>query len=602
MSAAYKAVNWNRQKFIYDGVLAGAVVVTLALFVCLTLGLDAEATLETALIRGLGATAFLLFTVILLVGPLARLEPKALPILYNRRHLGVTMCLLALTHAAIALVQFHALGDVNPFVSLLDGAGDARRASTFPFEVLGLLALVVIVLMAATSHDYWLATLTAPTWKALHMLAYPAYALLVGHVALGSLQAADGILPGALLAGSALLVFGLHLLAGWRERKGDLAPAVTAGWVPVCRPEEIRGGRAKIGLVAGERVAVFRHGDRLSCVSNVCAHQNGPLGEGKVVDGCITCPWHGYQYLPDNGQSPPPFAEKIPTFNLALREGWVVVDPVPNPAGTRVEPVPVGAAAARSERADAFYVGYHPVAPRGIARGAGAMAAGAVTVALLGSALLARTQGAADPGTFEYGTLTTLRGQIREHPYPMLLVPGGPRTDRTAAYTRYLLVAEGKHGAQEAVAGRDGEWVDLTGTRIAREGRLMLEVAAHGVAHYEPPDNVRLGIPVPAPVTLGRYTLEGEIVDSKCWLGVMKPATGNVHRGCAHRCLAGGIPPLLMVDDGGGAPLHLLLTQADGSPAPRHFAERVGRRMELSGVVVREGELLVLRVEGMRER
>mgnify|MGYP003753304843 CR=1 FL=1 len=46
---------------------------------------------------------------------------------------------------------------------------------------------------------------------------------------------------------------------------------------------------------------------------NVCKHQMGPLGEGKIIDGCITCPWHGYQYLPANGQSPPPFTEMVKT-------------------------------------------------------------------------------------------------------------------------------------------------------------------------------------------------------------------------------------------------------------------------------------------------
>jgi nitrite reductase/ring-hydroxylating ferredoxin subunit len=77
----------------------------------------------------------------------------------------------------------------------------------------------------------------------------------------------------------------------------------------------------------------------------VCQHQNGPLGEGKIVDGCITCPWHGYQYLPDSGQSPPPFTEKIPTFNVQIRGRRVFVHSTPNPAGTRVEPVVIPAGA-----------------------------------------------------------------------------------------------------------------------------------------------------------------------------------------------------------------------------------------------------------------
>jgi len=85
-------------------------------------------------------------------------------------------------------------------------------------------------------------------------------------------------------------------------------------------------------------VAIFKYDGKISAVSNVCQHQNGPLGEGKIVFGCITCPWHGYQYQPDTGASPPPFVEKVPTFNVRVRNGRVFVHPQPNPAGTRAEP------------------------------------------------------------------------------------------------------------------------------------------------------------------------------------------------------------------------------------------------------------------------
>ena len=110
------------------------------------------------------------------------------------------------------------------------------------------------------------------------------------------------------------------------------------GWVEICGVDDIKELRARMALVGGERIAVFRYDGRISCVSNVCQHQNGPLGEGKIVDGCITCPWHGYQYLPDSGQSPPPFTERIPTFSVQLRNGRVFVHRTPNPPGTRVEP------------------------------------------------------------------------------------------------------------------------------------------------------------------------------------------------------------------------------------------------------------------------
>jgi nitrite reductase/ring-hydroxylating ferredoxin subunit len=90
-----------------------------------------------------------------------------------------------------------------------------------------------------------------------------------------------------------------------------------------------------------EAIAIFRHAGRLSAVTNLCAHQNGPLGEGRVIDGCITCPWHGYQYRLEDGCAPPPFTETLATFRLRVVDGRVLVDPTPNPPGTFVEPVTV---------------------------------------------------------------------------------------------------------------------------------------------------------------------------------------------------------------------------------------------------------------------
>jgi nitrite reductase/ring-hydroxylating ferredoxin subunit len=248
------------------------------------------------------------------------------------------MCLLGLAHAAFATFQFHALGNENPLVSLLTGAADASRARTFPFELLGLAALLILLCMAATSHDYWLSTLTAPVWKALHMLVYLAYGLLVAHVALGSLGQTTNPIPLLLLAGSAATILGLHLASGWRERRRDRVPPAATEWVDACAVNQIPEKRARCQLIAGERVAIFRYDGMISCVSNVCQHQNGPLSEGRIVDGCITCPWHGYQYQPDSGQSPPPFTERIPTFDVRVEGGRVLVRAAPNPAGTRTEP------------------------------------------------------------------------------------------------------------------------------------------------------------------------------------------------------------------------------------------------------------------------
>ena len=106
---------------------------------------------------------------------------------------------------------------------------------------------------------------------------------------------------------------------------------------------DIEDGAARIvACPSGKRVAVFRSGDSFTAISNICAHQGGPLGEGRVIDGCATCPWHGYQYDPETGASPAPFTERVPTFDVRVVDGRVLVANRPNPAGTRVEPARIG--------------------------------------------------------------------------------------------------------------------------------------------------------------------------------------------------------------------------------------------------------------------
>ena len=341
MGHAYQAVGWNPEKKKYDRAMLLSIVSYLALFIGVGFALHPEATFETLLIRALGTGAFLLLHVVLSIGPLCRIDRRFLPALYNRRHLGVATFALGFLHGGFSLVQFHAFGDLNPLLSLFVGNTRFDSIAQFPFQPLGAIALVILFLMAATSHDFWLANLSAPVWKALHMLVYAAYGLLVMHVALGILQAETSLIwSGALIIGVAWIV-SVHLYAARRER--DVDRELGSGgsdWVDVCSVDEIPEDRARVVTVSGERIAIYRYDGKVSAVSSVCQHQNGPLGEGRVIDGCITCPWHGYQYEPNTGRSPAPFTEKVPTFRVRVEAGRVGLDPRPLPAGTEVQPAP----------------------------------------------------------------------------------------------------------------------------------------------------------------------------------------------------------------------------------------------------------------------
>lgn len=81
-----------------------------------------------------------------------------------------------------------------------------------------------------------------------------------------------------------------------------------------------------------------------------------------------------------------------------------------------------------------------------------------------------------------------------------------------------------------------------------------------------------------------RITLRGEIVDSKCFLGVMVPGAGKTHRECASLCLRGGIPPALFVRDRDGQSTLLLLETDRGEPITERAAELAGTHVEITGL------------------
>lgn len=345
MSLTYQAVGWNRQKRLYDATLAAAILLGIGGFIGITLAVSPHFTAETVILRGTAVAAILLLHVVLAIGPLCRLDERFLPWLYNRRHLGVTLFLLALVHAAFAVIQFHALGDENPLVSVFTAyqrdyqvLEDGRLTlAHFPFEPFGAVALLIFFLMAATSHDFWLRNLGPAFWKGLHLSVYVAYGLVIAHVALGVLQSErNPLLPVALGSGF-LSLAGLHLAAARKEARIDRrrVEAEHDGFTPTCRLTELKEGCGRVVVAGGRRLALFRHEGRVFATSNICRHQGGPLGEGRILEGCITCPWHGWNYRPEDGCSPPPFEERIATHDTRVVDGRVFVRATPNPLGTR---------------------------------------------------------------------------------------------------------------------------------------------------------------------------------------------------------------------------------------------------------------------------
>jgi hypothetical protein len=238
-----------------------------------------------------------------------------------------------------------------------------------------------------------------------------------------------------------------------------------------------------------------------------------------------------------------------------------------------------------------FYVGYLPKAPSGIARRIKITTAILIILAAAFAATFAELQRTYAPSTFEFGKGRSFAGVIESSPYPTLVVAQPGATE--AGSSRYLLVAAGKHGADSQVAAYAGKTVQLRGTMIYRDRQTMIELVSGSIATVSEPSE-----PPMATKDLGSFELIGEIVDSKCYLGVMNPGNGKVHRDCAVRCLSGGIPPVFATNNFNGIPAIFLLTDPRQKPLPKEaFLDHVAQPVRIRGRVLQTGDTLFLEAE-----
>jgi hypothetical protein len=237
---------------------------------------------------------------------------------------------------------------------------------------------------------------------------------------------------------------------------------------------------------------------------------------------------------------------------------------------------------------DEFYIGWQTKAPEAISRCVRRTVLILGMVAITVASAVAISQRSIGTAVFEWGTEKTFTGTLKLSPYPHLLVaqPG------TEIVSSYYLVAPFKFGLDKSrLANLDGKAVRLTGTLIYRENQTMVEAKPESIRE----ESVARATARPATENLGRQTLTGEIVDSKCYLGVMNPGQLAPHRACAVRCISGGIPPVLLVRQKEGPPLYLLLVSEDGSPVNKEVLDMIAVPLTVAGEVVRQGDLLILR-------
>ena len=247
---------------------------------------------------------------------------------------------------------------------------------------------------------------------------------------------------------------------------------------------------------------------------------------------------------------------------------------------------------------DEFYIGWQSNAPPGIGSRVQRAVVFLLALTVVLGVLLALTQRTIGVSVFEWGTVKEFSGVLRAQPYPHLLVPRPGASDGQTAFSSYYLVKPFKFGFDPETAHRlDGETVSLKGTLIYRGNQTMIEVMGDSIKPLDSPESHLATAPAAKLVSLGQQTLIGEIVDSKCYLGVMNPGALTPHRACAIRCISGGIPPVLLVRQTIGAALDFLLVSRDGRPVNKQVLNLVAEPVEITGEVERQGELLILRAD-----
>jgi hypothetical protein len=242
---------------------------------------------------------------------------------------------------------------------------------------------------------------------------------------------------------------------------------------------------------------------------------------------------------------------------------------------------------------DEFYIGWEAKAAPTIGKTVRKAVIGFLLLALITAALLAISQHMIGASVFEWGTVKKFSGVLKLQPYPHLLVSRPGATGNQTAFSTYSLVAPFKFGLdREKLSKLDGKTVSLQGTLIYRGNQTMVEALPESIKIA---DQLSPSLRGTETIGLGRQTLTGEIVDSKCFLGVMNPGQLLPHRACAIRCISGGVPPVLLVRQKAGPAIYLLLVSADGSPVNQQVLDLVAEPVQITGDIERQGDWLILR-------
>lgn len=252
-----------------------------------------------------------------------------------------------------------------------------------------------------------------------------------------------------------------------------------------------------------------------------------------------------------------------------------------------------------------FYIGWQPKAPLSFAKHIKKILLFLFPAAIIIALMIASFQKRFSAANFEYGRLTTVKGIYISNPVPMLKVINGKDMWGNTSYMTIPLVGYGKHGAATTIKEIEeqknislaNKEITLMGTLLYGEGRTWMQVNKDDAAVVTIGSG-SIATLLPAKKDLGNQTIRGEIIDPKCYFGVMKPGEGKVHRDCAIRCILGGVPPVLKVEDEKGNENFYLLVGENGEQLNQTVQDYVGEPVTINAKIVQQDDWVVLYVKG----
>ena len=250
-----------------------------------------------------------------------------------------------------------------------------------------------------------------------------------------------------------------------------------------------------------------------------------------------------------------------------------------------------------------FYIGWMPKAPVSFTSWIKKYLLVLLPIIIVLGVLLAVSQKKFGTGNFEFGTLTEVKGIYSATPVPNLKVMNGKDIWGNENYITVPLIGYGKHGADGIIADLEkeknttlsGKEVTLKGTLLYNDGKLLMQIDGND----KPLLNIAAtsnGNIAPKTKDLGAIDVKGEIVDPKCFFGVMKPGEGKPHKDCAIRCILGGMPPVLKVTGDEGKQNYYLIVGANGEKMNEAVKDFVASPVELHAKAVQYDDWIVLYV------